>query len=114
MNSERRHETAAPDDTARVTVSDLGRITQLQALLSTLNDPKAGADIIARHVAQIPVLRARVAQRFLRQHPSWTKHDVAQQIALLGNRELEAILFDLLEDIVTLHSQVEPDRRHNF
>jgi hypothetical protein len=35
--------------------------------------------------------------------------DVAQQIARLGNRALESILLELLEDIVTLASETQPE-----
>lgn len=97
-----------------VTVADLGRISMLQSLLATLNDPRAGADVLARHVAAIPVLAARVAQCFTQHHPNRTKHELAQQIALLGNRKLEGVLLLLLEDIVMLHSEVEPAKRYSF
>jgi hypothetical protein len=31
---------------------------------------------------------------------------MVQQIAILGNREIENVLLELLEDIVTLHSEL--------
>jgi hypothetical protein len=115
MNANQRREPASPPaDPTRVTVADLDRISVVQSLLAALNDPRAGADILARHIAGIPVLKARVAQRFAQDHPNRTKHEGAQQIALLGNRVLEAILLELLEDLVTLHSEVEPAKRYTF
>jgi hypothetical protein len=99
-------------DPARVTVDDLGRIDQISALLSTLNDPSAGAGALARHIESIPVLRERIAIRFARRTTTTsrrTKTDVAQQIALLGNRVLESVLLELLEDLVTLHSETKPN-----
>ena len=99
------------DDPSRVASSDMDRLGALSALLATLNDPRAGADALSRHVGQIPVLKARVTQRFLRDHPNWTKHSLPQQIALLGNRVLEGILLELLEDIVVMHSEVERHER---
>ncbi len=95
-----------PEESGRVVLGDLNRLGALSSLLATLNDPRAGADALARHVEQIPVLRVRVAQRFGREHPSWTKHGLPQQIALLGNRVLEGILLEILEDIVALHSGI--------
>jgi hypothetical protein len=109
-----RTRTTPPADATAVTVADLARISALQSLLVTLNDPRAGADVLARHVAAIPVLAARVAQCFAQHHPNRSRHELAQQIALLGNRKLEGVLLELLEDIVTLHSEVEPAKRYSF
>ncbi len=108
----RREPVIARDDPTRVTAQDLQRIDQLSGLLATLNDPRAGADALARHVAAIPVLQARIAARFAQEHPNRKKHAIAQQIALLGNRVLEGLLLELLEDIITLHSEADvPPRR---
>jgi hypothetical protein len=96
-------------DPSRVTVADLKRIDQISALLRTLNDPSAGADALAKHVETIPVLKERIAMRFARKVTAHGKVDVAQQIARLGNRALESILLELLEDIVTLASETQPE-----
>jgi hypothetical protein len=114
MNAGRRDMNAPPADPTLVTVADLGRISGLQSILATLNDPRAGADVLARQVAAVPVLAARVKQCFAQHHPNRTKYDLAQQIALLGNRNLEGVLLALLEDIVMLHSEVEPQKRYGF
>jgi hypothetical protein len=115
MSAQGRPETTpAPRDPTRVAVADLGRIGAVNLLLATLNDPRAGADVLARNVAAIPVLKARVEQRFIEHHPNRTRPGLAQQIALLGNRMLEGILLELLEDIVVLHSEVEPSQRYTF
>jgi hypothetical protein len=108
----RREPPPVREDPTRVAAADLGRIDQISALLSTLNDPRAGADALARHLSAIPVLQARIAARFAADYPNRKNHGIAQQIALLGNRVLEGILFELLEDIVTLHSEVEPRTRY--
>lgn len=112
MNTPARR--ASAEDPAQVTVKDLARIDAIQSLLRTLNDPRAGADVLARHIGAIPVLRARVERRFARHYPNLTKHELSQQIALLGNRQLEAILGELLEDLVMLHAEVEPAKRYSF
>jgi hypothetical protein len=114
MNPIRRDTPSVLEDPTRVTEDDLGRIGALQSLLSTLNDPRAGADVLARHIAAIPVLKARVESRFRQHHPNFRKHGLAQQIALLGNRLLEGILLELLEDLVMLHCDVEPAKRYTF
>jgi len=93
------------DDSARVTAADLENIGKISALLTALNDPKAGADVLARHVEAIPVLKERIAIRFAQRMTSRGRVAAATQIALLGNRVLEGILLELLEDIVALHSE---------
>ena len=110
----RRGALTVPEDPTQVTVKDLARIDALQSLLKTLNDPKAGADVLARHIGAIPVLKARVERRFMKHHPNFTKHELPQQIALLGNRVLEGVLGELLEDIIMLHTEVEPAKRYSF
>jgi hypothetical protein len=114
MNPLRRDTPCRPEDPTRVTLEDLDRIGALQSLLSTLNDPRAGADVLARQIAGIPALKARVEHRFKQHHPNFRRHGLAQQIALLGNRVLEGILLELLEDLVMLHSDVEPSKRYAF
>jgi hypothetical protein len=99
------------DDAARVTLADLARIDTISSLLGTLNDPRAGADALARHACDIPALRARISQRFLRANPGLTRHGLAQQIAMLGNRVVEGILLELLEDVVALHTELQSPKR---
>jgi hypothetical protein len=114
MNTAGRSDAASPPDPTRVTVADLTRIDGVNSLLRTLNDPRAGADVLARHIAAIPVLKARIEQRFVQHHPNRAKPGLGQQIALLGNRMIEGILLELLEDLVMLHSEVEPSKRYSF
>jgi hypothetical protein len=108
MNDARslRDEATPAEDPCRVTVADLDSIEAISKLLLTFNDPRAGADVLSRHIVKIRVLKARVAERFVVLHPARRTSQVAQQVALLGNRELEGILMSLLEDLVTLASEV--------
>jgi hypothetical protein len=98
-------------DPCAVTATDLKRIDDISALLLTFNDPRAGADVLSRHVERIPVLKARVLRRFEANHPGRKTREIGQMIALLGNRQLETILFELLEDIVALNSTVAVPKR---
>ncbi|MGD0677185.1 MAG: hypothetical protein ABSC94_17350 [Polyangiaceae bacterium] len=101
-----RHDSGLPPEKeVRITNADLRAIDQISALLATLNDPRAGADALARHVEAIPALKHRIAVRFARRVTSRGRSEVAAQIALLGNRVLESILLELLEDLVTLASE---------
>ncbi len=93
------------EDRTQVRAEDVDRIDVLQKLLVTLNDPAASAQAIAAHVEQYPVLRARIEVRFRRRYGDRALPRPAAQIAALGNRELEGVLLQLLEDIVTFASE---------
>jgi hypothetical protein len=104
------HRPSAPPPAAAprrrdVDASDLERIDVLTALLLTLNDPRASALSVAKHVQDLEVLAARIEERF-RQRSTGQPPKLIEQIALLGNRELETILLGLLEDVVALHSEI--------
>jgi hypothetical protein len=90
-----------PVDPCLVTADDLRHIDEISALLATLNDPRASAAALARHVSKVPVLKLRIERRYKRVFMRKTCPGTTQQIALLGNRELEAVLLELLEDIVS-------------
>src|SRR5271163_479714 len=98
------------DDPERVTVDDLRHTDRISELLFALNDASAGADVLSRHIAKIRPLKIRIGKLFAMKYPNRTTTDIAQQVALLGNRELETILLTLLEDVVTLNSEVAPTR----
>jgi hypothetical protein len=93
------------EERTEVRAQDVERIDVLQKLLATLNDPAASAQTIAGHVEQYPVLRTRIEARFRQRYGERALPRTSAQIAALGNRELEGVLFQLLEDIVTFHSE---------
>jgi hypothetical protein len=92
---------ARPVDPCVVTDDDLKYIGEISALLATLNDPRASAAALALHVDKIRVLKLRIERRYQRVFVRGICPDTTAQIALLGNRELEAVLLELLEDIVS-------------
>jgi hypothetical protein len=95
------------EDRTLVRAEDIDRIEVLQELLLTLNDPAASARAIGRHVELYPVLRARIEVRFRQRFGERELPRISAQIATLGNRDLEGVLLQLLEDIVTFHSERE-------
>jgi hypothetical protein len=97
------------DSEARVSARDVERIDVLQELLLTLNDPAASAQTIARHVERYPVLRARVERRYRQRYGERALPRTSAQIVTLGNRELESVLLQLLEDVVAFHCDQKPD-----
>jgi hypothetical protein len=101
------HTAQPPGSAVRVTARDVARLDVLQRLLTILNDPQASAGSLARHVEQSSVLSARVEARFCLRNPNRTPPSLVQQIAILGNREIEALLLELLEDIIVFHSEIQ-------
>jgi hypothetical protein len=86
---------------------DLERIDIVHGLLATLNDPRASAGQLVRHIQQSHVLSSRIEARFRQRHANREVPSLSEQIALLGNREIESVLFELLEALVELHSELK-------
>jgi hypothetical protein len=98
-------ESSLEEDRTRVRPEDLERIDVLCQLLLTLNDPAASARTIGQYLERYPVLRARIEARYRHRYGERVVPRPSGQIAALGNRELEAVLLQLLEDIVTFHCE---------
>ena len=95
----------SPDD-LRVTEADVKNIDILQSILAVLNDPRASAERLATHIRKSRVFTARIGDHFRRRNVRHPPQQLTQQIAIMGNRELEALLLQLLEDVITLHSEM--------
>ncbi|SRR5258708_5377510 len=100
-----------PDETAtQVRRSDLDKLDILHDLLRVLNDPLAGAPEIAQQVGRLPCLRARIVRAFAARFPARVERVVPklpEQVAALGNREIERVLLALLEDLTELRADLE-------
>jgi hypothetical protein len=83
-----------------VCASDLQYLDVVRRILSVLHEPAAGAGALAQLVDEMPVLAARLGERLV-QHPEATT-TTEEELAFLGNRRLEAVLFELLEDLTVL------------
>lgn len=94
-------------DSTRVVLADLARLEAVHTLLSALNDASASAATLAALVERVSPLRARLAARFRARFPSRTLPRIAEQLALLGNHELEHSLLELLEDLTQLRSDAD-------
>ncbi len=90
-----------------VTVADLTRLDSIRDLLATLNDANAGARALSKHIAEIPVLRARIENQFARKFSGKKIPAVVDLIALVGNRQIEEILLLLLEDLTILRGELD-------
>ncbi|MFO0676843.1 MAG: hypothetical protein U0169_09930 [Polyangiaceae bacterium] len=101
-----------PVERTNVTAEDLSLLSSVHSLLATLNDPSASAHAVAQHVENIPVLRARLEAVHKSRSNTHVFESgalcVADQIALLGNREVERVLLTLLEDLTELAAEQTP------
>jgi hypothetical protein len=94
-----------PDEV--VTPNDLLQLPALHQILAVLNDEHAGAPQIARSVEQLPVLKARISHRYRQRHGARTLPSLAEQIARVGNGELERMLLEFLEDLTLLRGELD-------
>jgi hypothetical protein len=110
MNSQRPRTSFSsgicPADPTRVVPADIERLDVIHALLAELNDPRASAVTIAPFIAAFPPLRARIARTFEMRRPNSHGTSIASQIVCLGNREVEAVLLELLEDLTMLRADL--------
>lgn len=86
------------------TVDDLRHLDVVTGILRLLNEPAASAVELARLVDRMPVLAARLGARFgarVGDRPS----TALLELTLLGNRDLEAVLFKLLEELTDLQAE---------
>lgn len=90
-----------------VAAEDLEKLDVLHELLATLNDPRASATQIARSIGRHPVLEARVLLAGQTEDNPKRRPRLPEQLARLGNREVEAILLQLLEDLTELDAELK-------
>ena len=86
--------------------ADIERLDVIHALLKELNDPRASAYTIAPFVEAFPPLRARVARALAVHRPNLKAQNVAAELVGLGNRGVEAVLLELLEDLTILRADL--------
>lgn len=91
----------------RVTREDLDRLPEIHALLFALDDPAAAAPKLAALCESLPPLEARLMD-LARRKSRLAPRDVRSAIALLGNRVVEKVLLELLEDLTVLKFELQP------
>lgn len=109
---ETSQEQRAVEEACRVRAADLAHLQFIHETLSVLNDECAGAAAIARCIEKLPPLRARLARRYQKLHAHTFRKapPVVEQLAHLGNRELEGVLLELLEDLTILRADLADAR----
>jgi HD-like signal output (HDOD) protein len=94
-----------------VGASDLQKLDAIHHLLEALRDPLASGKLIEHRVSQVPVLSARMIRFARRGHPGRTISTLANALALVGNRGLETVLLELLEDLTVLRADLEEEKQ---
>lgn len=90
-----------------VRAEHLVELGPIHDLLKALNDPCCSAAKVTMLVAQSPLLAHRCVQALLSRRPTQRSATLAQALALLGNRGLETVLLQLLEDLTVLRSELD-------
>jgi hypothetical protein len=99
--------TPEPAD-CQVRPEHLAMLSTLHELLTALNDAWAGRNRIVQLVSAMPVLGMRCIRRALRKRPTALALSLDQTLTMLGNRDLEAELLELLEDLTIMKAELEP------
>jgi hypothetical protein len=94
----------APSST-KIGAEDLKHLGPVHQLLTALNDPFASRGKIEMLIRSIPVLSARILVQAREQWP--TVDQLSQALTRFGNRGLERILLEFLEDLTIYKSEHE-------
>jgi hypothetical protein len=90
-----------------VQAGDLRCLPLVKRVLSELNDPYTGAVRLADLVERIPVLAARCRRAARQRRPMAELDNMERTLMIIGNKGLERALFELLEDLTVLKSELE-------
>jgi uncharacterized membrane protein YccC len=97
--------TSMPPPRTEVATEDLRHLEVIHRILRLLNEPAASAVALAQLINEMPVLGARLAARFKsRSKGSDRASNALAELTYLGNRDFEAVLFQLLEDLTALRA----------
>lgn len=99
---------AHPEDVAP---EDLQRLQGIHDLLSTLNDPLASQTKIEKFCSVTPVLCARLIAYARSVRPSMQVNRLGEALRFIGNRGVEFVLLQLLEDLTVLKADLEDEQR---
>lgn len=94
-------------DDCKVQPGDLKRLGQVQELLQLLNDPYVGPFKLTETITLIPVFAARCRREAALYRPKAEVENIERALNVLGNRGIEKVLLELLEDLTILKSDLE-------
>ncbi|HEY2405613.1 MAG TPA: hypothetical protein VGI10_06410 [Polyangiaceae bacterium] len=91
----------------KVKPQHLKELGKIQDLLRALNDPYAAGQSVERLVEKIPILAARCLNKAISRSTKIQINSLDHAIRLIGNRGLEGVLLELLEDLTIAKSQMD-------
>jgi hypothetical protein len=94
-------------DSCKVTPNDLKRLGQVSELLTLLNDPYIGPYKLKDCIEKLPVLAARCRREAALHRPKSEVEQIERALNVLGNRGVEKVLLELLEDMTILKSEID-------
>lgn len=97
----------AQADECRIKRDDLSRLDQVKEVLTLLNDPYIGPYKLADCIEGLPVLAARCRREAALHRPRNEVENIERALNVLGNRGIEKVLLELLEDMTIFKSEIE-------
>lgn len=94
-------------DSCKVSKEDLKRLGQVSELLTLLNDPYIGPFKLTDCIEGLPVLAARCKREAALHRPKSEVEQIERALNVLGNRGVEKVLLELLEDMTILKSELD-------
>ena len=97
----------AQHDDCKVHPADLKRLDLVRDLLQLLNDPYVGPFKLSDTIAHFPVFAARCRREAALYRPRPEVENIERALNVIGNRGIEKVLLELLEDLTILKSDLE-------
>jgi len=98
---------SAQVDDCRITHEDLKRLDQVKELLSLLNDPYIGPYKLKDCIEGMPSLASRCRREAALHRPRNEVEQIERALNVLGNRGIEKVLLELLEDMTIFKSELD-------
>jgi hypothetical protein len=95
------------NEDCKVRPTDLQRLSLVKDLLGLLNDPYVGPYKLAETITHIPVFAARCRREAAMSRPRSEVEDIERALNVIGNRGIEKVLLELLEDMTILKADLD-------
>jgi len=97
----------ARSDDCTLGPADLMRLDLVKDLLSLLNDPYVGPYKLTETISQFPAFAARCRREAALFRPREEIEDIERALNVIGNRGIEKVLLELLEDLTVLKADLD-------
>ena len=93
------------NDDCKIRPTNFERLDLVKELLGLLNDPYVGPYKLAETITHIPVFAARCRREAALFRPRSEVEDIERALNVIGNRGIEKVLLELLEDMTILRAE---------